>query len=444
LNLLLDIIRYTMFRPEELSRQILRFTVVLGVAISAKSLLSRFATDTVILATLASLLILTLSHLYLRGRVEKEFNRAIRRVITSSMEPTKLLETMEEVELKGKSYLDYIFEEYREPEKSSEFKESKRSGGLLEGFIGKFNWHLAILILATQFTLFLTFVGIAVLLLIIGEAVYDPLSRLGITEGSTLVAVSYLLALALYLEPIERKVERREQTRQAAPLMPDIASLVESFMRKFLYENIMKKPYGYLYVLLLSFLDLVLPNVKLRVERLTAKFGILICSSMLYDTICKLKERNLIEVEGSQSIVQFFQCSETRCLQAWSTLENIGSLEEALGNIVGVSSQHPQAFLKLNVKRDGEVVGYIVMKAWKGCKIKFVPSKRKSFRALEQRIVGNVRLISIFAVGIREPIELIWAELVLSSRPPTIQERLCIEEEATTQPQTAQQQQQKC
>jgi len=438
LNLLLDIIKYTMFRPEELSRRILRFIVALGFAISVKSLLFQLTTNIIVLATLALLLILAFSrlHFHFRRRIEEEFNKAVRQIAMDLMEPSKFLEIMKEVEFEGKSYLDYIF--------------TGRPGELKE-FTRRFNWRLATLILIAQFTLFLTIVWVVLLLLIIWEAIYNPLPRLGAIEGCTLVVTSYLLALVLVLhaEPIEYRTERKEQARQFTPVLPDIAGLVESFTRKFLYENIVKKPYSYFYILLLPFLDLILPNVRLRVERPTAKFGVLVCSGMLYDAIRKLEKENLIKVEDIQPIDQFFQCDKTERLQAWGTLENVRSLKEALDKIMGVNSQHSQAFLKLNVMRDGEVVGYIVMRAWKGCKIKHVvrerkdckiKSERKLVKVLEPMVVGNVRLISIFAVGIREPIELIWTELMLNSKLSTIQEQLCVEEEATTQAQTGQQQ----
>jgi len=443
LNLLLDIIKYTMFRPEELSRRILRFTFVLGVAISAKSLLSQIATNIIVL-TLAPLLILAFSHLYSRGKIEEGFNKAVRQIAKSLIEPSKFLETMEEVEFEGKSYLDYIFIERGRSEKPVRPKGSDRLGEL-EEFTEKFNWRLATLIIITQLTFFLTIVVVVLLLLIIGEAIYDPLSRLGTTEGFTLAIISYLLALVLHAEPVEHRTERKEQARQSAPAMPDIAGLVESFTRKFFYENIVKKPYSYLYISLLSFVDLILHNIRLRVEQPTAKFGLLVCSGTLHDAICKLKKKNLIEVESNQSIDQFFKCNSTNNLQAWGTLENVMSLVDALNKIMGVDSQHHQASLKLNVMRGGEVVGYIVMRAWKGCKIKRDVRRRKSAKVPEPIVEGNWRLISIFAVGVREPIELIFAELTFNSRSPKTLEQLCVEEEETTaHEQTAQQQWQKC
>jgi len=408
IDTLTDILGYTVLqvlKGEKVSIRFLQFTFALGVALILNDVVSQVS-----LSMLATILVtIALLHLYFRSKLENMFNDAMRSLIIEAMDVKKALDFTDSVLFKGRNLLEDILNS--NVLKDADVSQKDRMSVILRYFA------TALCVIAPNILLFTL---ILVLILIVGKIAPNTFLNINNYVGLILMLLSYVITLILRFKPIELPTQSAERE-------PELYYLTTSTIERYVYGNLYKTRTVVLSLISLMLL-LFLPMTRIDLKVPTMWFGLYMCSGKLADLINYLKNANIATVEEDLTDV-FFKCNDTSSLEKWVELQEI-SPEEALEKVLGRGNSSKQSpTLKVAIKEDSNIVAYIILRAWKGCKIhKGLKKDRGSGYKLVITDTKGWRLLSIFIIGIREYVENLKTRIELAAHEANVENVLCEEQ----------------
>jgi len=206
---------------------------------------------------------------------------------------------------------------------------------------------------------------------------------------------------------------------------------------KYFYKTAFRK--HYLTLLIASLLYLFLPIIRIEIETPAMWFGTYLCEGKMADYIKQLADGKKVGLEIKVgNMEKFFQCEDTTSLEKWVGLQEI-SLMEMLKKVIYIENNENKE-LKVFINRimsegsnkESRPVAMLILKAWKGCRIvkRLRRDDRRGYRI--ETDAKRWRVVSVFMFGIREYIDVLKQRIEMATRPATMNNLLCFEEQSDT------------
>ncbi len=391
-----------------------------GISIRALQVLSAFGVAVILyniilsvplyvsysfLIDLLLLVVVLILYCYFCKRLESALNDVMYRLVSEPMRIRKVLDLINSVLFGERSILDDL-REYLLTEKDR-FRGSK-----------EFQIYLRI---SSYFVLpaISLFMLLVLVFIILNEVAPSKFLAVSPLAGFSLLVLAYIIMVVLKIKPISRTGYVGREI--------DFQQLATSITEKYTYENVVKVKSVSSFLISLLVLLLPLPKLDIRVPGFW--FGLYMCNSKLLDAIKELRKNGRAEVEGDLN--RFFSCGELGGTEKWVELQEI-SPEEMLEKVMG-ESDRPTQMLKVTIKDNGKNVAYIVIKAWKGCRLhRRLRRYREGYR-LEIDRIERWKVLSVFMMGIREYVEALRMRIELATRKAITENILCEEEQKAQQ-----------
>ena len=282
----------------------------------------------------------------------------------------------------------------------------------------------------------LLFVSVVLMFLILNSVSPREFLVGGVNVGCTLLFLVYAFVVILRVRPASYTRSEGEHTPSGEGL--NLQPLITSLIEKYTYENVVRGKSAP--ASLLSVLTLLFPLPKLEIKAPSFWLGIYLCSDKLANLIKEMKNKEKekeekerkedTSVEGSD-VTGFFECDKLGGVEKWVELQEI-SPEEMLSKVMGGSGKGSREgrVLKITVKYEGENVAYIVMRVWKGCKVRKRIRRYRRYKRGYRLVIDEVqgwRLVSVFIIGVPEYVEALKLRIELAARQATTENVTCEE-----------------
>lgn len=403
-------------RGEGVSVRVLQVVFAYGVAVLLHDFVSGVETYFLVGLLFAVVVLYSFS----RGRLESAFNGVVRRSVGGGVSTGEIVGFMTSVLFEGRDVLDDMLKVLGE------------GGGRGRRLLG----YLRVVVYLTA-PAALLFVSVVLMFLVLNSVSPREFLVGGVNVGCTLLFLVYALVVIFRVRPASYTRSEGEHTPSGEGL--NLQPLITSLIEKYTYENVVRGKS--VPASLLSVLALLFPLPKLEIKAPSFWLGTYLCSDKLANLVEEMKNKKKekeekereegTSVEGSD-VTEFFECDKLGGVEKWVELQEI-SPEEMLSKVMGEESgkgSREGQVLKITVKYEGENVAYIVMRVWKGCKVRKRIRRYRRYKRRYRLVIDEVqgwRLVSVFIIGVPEYVEALKLRIELAARRATTENVTCEE-----------------